>query len=135
MENGRYEINLGGSGLDMKAIQKWFLKNGFNQAKFENSKVRISTHWLEQTVTFKLTQLEGFDTFYKEAFGGSLIVFEISTSPNSLIYNCYCPLYLFGIWTLKLSFKEKALKIFQYREQGWKIHKNFNQFIAQNVYP
>ncbi len=91
--------------LESKEIASWFKKQGFETAKF-NSKVEyITTRYLEQLISFKLKKRKDHTTFYKVGFGGSLLVFECSIENNKINYECYAPIWLFGIWNKKLKFK------------------------------
>ncbi len=64
-----------------------------------------------------------------ESVGGSLLVFEWKVIEKELYYDCYSPIWLFGIWTLKLEFKPKASWISKYREEGYKIEQAFRAFV------
>ncbi len=112
-------------------LHSWFKRQKFKVADFEKGHQYITTRWKEQPIRFKLTQRDGFDTFYKEAFGGSLVVFEVSLKGKELSYHGYCPIWLFGIWTLKWSFKKEAGRLFKYREEGALEEKRFLQFLAR----
>ncbi|MDW3645737.1 MAG: hypothetical protein R8P61_01575 [Bacteroidia bacterium] len=114
-----------------KDIGYWLRKKKFAHIEFNSKSEYISTSWLNQPVTFKLTEKVGFETWYKEAFGGSLIVFELALENGNMKMMGYCPLLLFGFWPLKLSFKKKAGFIFKYRKQGYNIQKEFQAFLSK----
>ncbi len=120
------------TNISMADVNAWFEKEGFEKAAFAKNTEYITSHWLGQPVTFKLLKRAGFDTFYKEAFGGSLLVFEVSIRNHTLTYDCYCPILLFGIWTIKLTFKQHANGIFKYRREGYQIREKFEQFITNH---
>jgi len=111
-------------------IEKWFKNNGFNKIQFGKEKEYLSTQWMAQAVSFKISQFEDFDTFIKSAFGGSILVFEWKVEDTKLTYNCYAPIWLFGIWTIKLQFKIKASYFFKYLKEGYEIQQEFERYLA-----
>ena len=115
--------------INPQDLDSWFQKQGFEAIEFEGKKEYISTFWLGQAVTFQLVERDGYTTYWKEAFGGSIIVFEVLNDGKSVKYSGYCPLLLFGLWNMKLSFKEKASKLFQYRKQGYEIEQEFKKYL------
>lgn len=119
------------SEIRLADLQKWFHKQGFVQAAFEKGRVHISSYWQGESVSFKLTRREGFDTFYKSAYGGSLLVFEVSNQAENRGYDCYCPIWLFGIWTIKLPFKQGAGGAFRYRKEGYQLHEKFKRYLEK----
>lgn len=110
-------------------IGKWFQSKGFEKIKFNKEKEYISTQWVVEAISFKLIKVENFDTFIKSAFGGSILVFECKIESDNIKYNCYAPIWLFGIWTIKLKFKKQASYLFKYLEEGNKIKEEFEQYI------
>jgi len=110
-------------------LGKWFLKQGFTHLHFEKKSEIISTYWLDHPVTFKLTKREGFNTYYKEAFGGSLVVFEVALQDQKVVYEGYSPMLLFGIWSKKMSFKKEATGLFKYRKEGYEWGEQLKQYL------
>ncbi|AFL79616.1 hypothetical protein Aeqsu_0084 [Aequorivita sublithincola DSM 14238] len=110
-------------------VKKWFQSKGFEKVQFNNDKEFFSTDWLAESVSFKLTKVKGFDTFIKSAFGGAILVFEYKIEDNKINYNCYAPIWLFGIWAIKLNFRKKVSYLFQYLKEGYKIKEEFDHFI------
>lgn len=106
-------------------IDAWFRKQGFRQLRFEGPTERITTQHMEHTLVYKLHHRPDHDTFYKEATGGSLIVFEVSLQDGVVRYDGYCPLLLFGIWERRLSFKRGAGKLAGYRKEGFEVEQQF----------
>lgn len=107
--------------ITLPQLHSWFKKQKFQLAEFEKEKLYLSTNQMGQTVAFKLTQKPGFDTFYRETKEGALLVFEVQLKDGHLTYHGYCPIWLFGIWTIKLSFKKNAKWPFRYRKEGARV--------------
>jgi hypothetical protein len=107
------------------SIDQWFRRQGFSIAKFENGKLRVSTHSEDHTLVFKLTEQSGCTSYYKEATGGALIVFEVAIGNDGISFEGYCPLLLFGIWEKKLDFKKDAGALSKYRAEGYAIEQQF----------
>ena len=114
-----------------KDLGYWLRKKKFTCIEFQDKSEYISTYWLNQPVTFKLKEEVGFETWYKEAFGGSLIVFEIAYEEGNVKIRGYCPLLLFGFWSMKLSFKKKAGFLFKYRKEGYNIQEELLEFLSK----
>lgn len=107
----------------------WLEEEGFTKVVFAGSESYLTTYWLGQPVTFKLIRREGAETFYKEAFGGSILVFEIVIQDHTVSYDSYCPILLFGLWNIKLSFKKNAAWLFKYRKEGYEVWERFEQYL------
>jgi len=117
--------------IDEQALKKWFQTKGFKPIHFENGKFETLTYWLGSPIYYKLKENhQGYTTFIKQAFGGSLLVFEIKLSETGLDCQSYCPILLFGFKRIELSFKEKSKWITKYRKEGYLILKQFEQFIS-----
>ena len=110
-------------------IGRWFRSKGFEKIEFNTKKEYISTEWLVEAISFKLVKVENFDTFIKSAFGGSILVFECKIEEGNIKYNCYSPIWLFGIWTIKLKFKKQASYLFKYIKEGYEIKEEFDRYI------
>jgi len=82
-------------------------------------------------LVFKLRQRPDHLTFYKEAAGGSLIVFEVSTKEGKVQYTGYCPLLIFGIWERKMSFKADAGLLAPYRKEGFELAQRFKRMLEE----
>lgn len=106
-------------------IARWFNTHDFLTAVFDSGKLCVSTYRMGDLITFKLAERPGHNTYYKEATGGALIVFEVKVDEDSISYDGYCPLLLFGIWSKKLSFKNGAGGLFKYRDEGHRIEQEF----------
>lgn len=59
-------------------VEDWFQAQGFTQVHFSGPSERISTFNRAHMLVYKLRERPDHFTFYKEATGGSLIVFEVS---------------------------------------------------------
>ncbi len=116
--------------ITLPQLHTWFKKQKFQLAKFEKGRLYLSTNQMGQTVAFKLTQKPGFDTFYRETQGGALLVFEVQLKDGRLSYHGYCPIWLFGIWTIKLSFKKNAKWPFRYRAEGAGVEERLRGVVA-----
>lgn len=84
-------------------------------------------------LVFKLRERAEHITFYKEATGGSLIVFEVSTVNGKVQYSGYCPLLLFGIWERKVSFTADAGLLAPYRKEGFELAQRFKRLLKEQV--
>jgi hypothetical protein len=129
--NLKYEIVKNSIEGDFSNIDigRWFRSKGFEKIEFSNGRKFLSTHWLNQTISFKLIEVENFTTYVKSAFGGSILVFEYKIEDGKLKYNCYSPIWLFGIWNIKLKFKKKATYFFKYLKEGYEIKEAFDLYI------
>lgn len=119
-----YEIEMSPAEL-----AKWFTKQGFEKVEFKKAHEYVSSYWLDQSVSVKLTRRDGFDTWYKVAYGGSFLVFEVALQGHTLSYDCFCPIWLFGIWSRKVSFKKDAGGIVKYRKEGYEFEEKFKRFL------
>ncbi len=124
-------MNLIPANITPSQLQKWFEKQGFTQAAFQKNREYVTNYSGGRAIAFRLTRREGFETFYKGAYGGSLLVFEVAVQNGQLSYDCYCPLWLFGIWTIKLAFKPDAGGIFRYRKEGHQVEEKFKRFLEK----
>ncbi len=131
MANSKFELEMNSIDGDFSNmdIGRWFQSKGFEKIEFNNEKEYISTQGLVDAISFKLIKVESFDTFIKSAFGGSILVFECKVEDDNIKYNCYAPIWLFGIWTIKLKFKKQASYLFRYLKEGYKIKEEFDQYI------
>ena len=112
-------------------VKDWFQGQGFTQVAFRGSAERITTFNMGHTLVFKLRERPKHFTFYKEATGGSLIVFEVSTVNDKVQYTGYCPLLLFGIWERKMSFKADAGMLAPYRKEGFEVAQRFKRLLEE----
>lgn len=111
-------------------FKKWFSNNGFQKVAFDQKgRCTISTNWLNRPVFYKLNRRANYTTFYKEGFGGAIMVFEVFSKKGGVKYNCYCPILLFGFWKIKLKFRNNASGITKYRKEGYIINQEFIDFI------
>ncbi|HOZ40892.1 MAG TPA: hypothetical protein PLL25_08820 [Flavobacteriales bacterium] len=112
-------------------VEVWFQGQGFTQVHFSGPIERITTINMGHTLVFKLRELPDHFTFYKEAAGGSLIVFEVTTMSGKVQYTGYCPLLLFGIWERKVSFKADASMLAPYRKEGFEVAQRFKRMLEE----
>lgn len=99
--------------------------------KFNGPTERISTFNMGHMLMYKVRERKDHITFYKEATGGSLIVFEVSTKDDKVQYTGYCPLLLFGIWERKVSFKADAGMLAPYRKEGFEVAQRFKRMLVE----
>ncbi|MBL7983117.1 MAG: hypothetical protein JNL52_15055 [Flavobacteriales bacterium] len=112
-------------------IEDWFQGQGFTQVRFVGPIERITTFNMGHTLVFKLRQRPDHRTFYKEAAGGSLIVFEVAMMDGKVQYTGYCPLLLFGHWERKVRFKADAGLLAPYRKEGFEVAQRFKRMVEQ----
>ena len=115
--------------LDVAIIDRWFRQQRFRITEFKAEKAFVSTYWGGKQIVYKLIKREGFTTYYKEGHYGSLIVFEVSGAANTISYEGYCPIWLFGIWVIRRSFKEQTSWWQKYRMEGYGIERKFQEFL------
>ncbi|HMQ76494.1 MAG TPA: hypothetical protein PKE21_09445 [Flavobacteriales bacterium] len=115
----------------LTVVDDWFHDQGFTQVDFKGPTERITTFHMGHTLVFKLHQRQGHATYYKEASGGSLIVFEVTDREGKVSYSGYCPLLLFGIWEQKLSFKADAGLLAPYRKEGFEAAQRFKRMLEE----
>ncbi|MBK9512609.1 MAG: hypothetical protein IPO05_03065 [Flavobacteriales bacterium] len=112
-------------------VEDWFQGQGFTSVRFAGPTEHITTFNMGHTLVFKLRQRPDHLTFYKEAAGGSLIVFEVTTKHDKVQYSGYCPLLLFGIWERKMSFKADAGMLAPYRKEGFVVAQRFKRMLEE----
>ncbi|MGV3638787.1 MAG: hypothetical protein ACO1NQ_14185 [Flavobacteriales bacterium] len=112
-------------------VDAWFQGQGFMQVHFSGPSERITTFHMGHSVVFDFRQRAHHRTFYKEAAGGSLIVFEVTTKDGKVQYTGYCPVLLFGIWEWKLSFKADAGSLAPYRKEGFEVAQGFKRLLEE----
>ena len=112
-------------------VEDWFKGQGFTQVQFDGPTERISTFNRAHMLVYKLRERPDYFTFYKEAAGGSLIVFEVTTKDDKVQYTGYCPLLLFGIWERKLSFNADAGLLAPYRKEGFELAQRFKRMVEE----
>lgn len=112
---------------DMNSIYAWIESHGFKQAEFKKGRDYISTYWGARTIVFKLIERENYRTYYIIGPKGSLIALEIAIEDNKILYDFYSPIWLFGIWTIKLKLKPDAPWYASYLSVGYKIQEKFEK--------
>lgn len=112
-------------------VEDWFQGQGFTRAVFSSPTERITTFNMGHMLVFKLRERPEHIMFYKEAAGGSLIVFEVSVVNGKIQYTGYCPLLLFGIWERKLTFKAGAGKLASYRKEGFDLALRLKRMLEE----
>lgn len=112
-------------------VEVWFQGQGFTQVHFSGPIERITTLKMGHLLVYKLRERPDHFTFYKEATGGSLIVFEVSSKEGKVRYTGYCPQLLFGIWERKMSFKADAGMLATYRKEGFEVAQRFKRMLEE----
>ncbi|HRP00197.1 MAG TPA: hypothetical protein PLN54_12240 [Flavobacteriales bacterium] len=115
----------------MSLVGDWFRQQGFTPVHFAGPIERITTFNMGHLLVYKLRQRPEHVTFYKEAAGGSLIVFEVAEVNGQVRFTGYCPLLLFGIWPRKLSFKADAGVLAPYRREGFEVAQRFKRMLEE----
>lgn len=110
------------------AVRQWFTKRGFTETVFLKDKLTIHTNVGGQVLVFKLQERPGYRTLYRETKGGALIVFEVKVDGERILWDGYCPLLIFSLWTVKLTFKPRA-PILKYRAEGYQIAMAFREVV------
>lgn len=119
--------------ISSKEIAQWFKGQGFKPVVFENGKTYISSFWNGQSTSIKLKEKAGFDTYFKKAYGSAILVFDVTIHDDILMYEGYVPMWLFGFWNKKVSFKKDASGIFKYRSEGYVVEEKFKTFLSNRV--
>ena len=114
-------------------LDRWFTARGFQTALFNKGRLRVTTNRMGEPISFRLKHRPGYTIYYKETTEGALIVFEVKMDADRIGYAGYCPLLLFGIWPVKLSFKPGARAPFKYRAEGFRIAQEFAQKVASGT--
>lgn len=112
-------------------ISNWLIRKGFNKVEFVNGKSYTSTYNNANHIGYKLLERGSFISFYKEAEGGSILIFEIKNEEEELIMYCYAPIWLFGIWNKKLKFNKNPNFLSPYLKTGFYLRKNMIKFISE----
>lgn len=112
-------------------VEDWFQAQGFTQVHFSAPTERITTFNRGHMLVYKLRERPDNFTFYKEAGGGSLIVFEVKTKDDKVQYSGYCPLLLFGFWERKVRFKADAGLLAPYRKKGFEVAQRFKRMLEE----
>lgn len=112
-------------------VEAWFHDQGFMLVHFAGPTERITTFNTGHLLVYKLRQRPDHVTFYKEAAGGSLIVFEVAVVNGQVRYTGYCPLLLFGMWERKLSFKADAGNLASYRKERFEVAQHFKRMLEE----
>ncbi len=135
MARSSFMINkLRRSQLTIDRITDWFVSNDFQRLEFENGQFEIVTHVVAtRPIYYNIKENSGYTSYAKQAYGGSILVFEINSTPDKIDCQCYAPMLLFGIIRLELNFKEKASWITKYRREGYKHMVNLKEFITNNL--
>jgi hypothetical protein len=106
-------------------------EQGFTPVHFSGPTERLTTFNSGHLLVFKLRQRPQHVTFYKEATGGSLMVFEVAMVNGKVRYTGYCPILLFGIWERKVSFKANAGILAPYRKEGYEVAQRFKRMLEE----
>lgn len=113
------------------AVDDWFQDHAFTRVRFDGPTQRITTFCMGRLLVYWLRERPDHVTFYKEAAGGSLIVFEVSAQEGKVSSTGYCPLLLFGFWERKVRFKADAGLLAPYRKEGFEVAQRFKRMLEQ----
>ncbi|HMN05900.1 MAG TPA: hypothetical protein PKD45_09245 [Flavobacteriales bacterium] len=112
------------------AVWPWFRKHGFREAAFHKGRCTVHTVREDQVFVFKLKERSGYHTFYHVTGHDALIVFEVRVDGARILWEGYCPLLLFAIWPIRLSFKPRA-SLLKYRAEGYRMAQAFGEMVQQ----
>jgi hypothetical protein len=115
---------------EMEDIERWFAGKGFSKATFKKGKDYVSTFWGTRVIGYKLIERPSFATYYSQGPMGSLFVFEVKIESGKLIYDCYSPLWIFGIWNVKMKFRQNAPWWAKYLTVGNNLQLSFENRFA-----
>lgn len=125
--------NPNNDSLTIREITHWFINHGFENIVFEGNSFEITTTYGGRPVYHKLLKNTDYQTYAKEAFGGSILVFEIQVTPYKINIECYAPMQILGFINKELSFKENASWITKYRKEGYKVMIALEKYILNKI--
>lgn len=113
--------------LSSKNLQNWFENRDFELIEFEGD------HYMTFAggISHHISKNDGYDTYYKEDIGGSVLIFEVKITHSKFECICYSPISLFGFLHIKVSFKEKTSWITKYRQHGYAYLDALKDFIKE----
>ena len=106
------------AGQVRRAVEDRLHKNGFQKVEFIKGRARITTRSMGEVINFSLKERRGAVAYYREATGGALLVMEFVFHDDGLGYRGYCPITLFGVYTIERPFKYDAGVFARYRHEG-----------------
>jgi len=119
--------------LTIDELTSWFTSNDFSLLFFEEGSFEIVTTNGGTPIYHSLKENKGYKTYAKEAFGGSLLVFEVNLKTDKIDIECYAPMKLFGFIRLEKPFTEKASFITKYKKEGYAYMVALESFIRNNL--
>lgn len=126
-----FQNNLSNSPKN-SATADFFFRREFIEANFKNGKnIFVSIYFKGESTSVKLKPRKNYTTFYKTSVHGGVLVFEYTLANGIVEFECYSPIWLFGIRTRKLYFKENPSSIFKYLKEGYLIQQEFINFLSQ----
>lgn len=127
----RIDFDGGKTSLDSTQLEEWFLSNYFSVASFEDGRFIIQGG--RKSPSFLIKENPPLTTYWRYSKWGAVIVFEVLLTSDCLIYNCYCPIWLFEIFALKWAFRSSVPWITGYRREGFELHEEFHTFVMQYI--
>lgn len=106
------------------AVRQWFTDRNFTEVEFRKRRELVNTVRDEHVLAFMLKHRPDYRTFFGETVDGALIVFEVKVDGEHIFWDGHCPLLVFAVWTVKLSFKPRA-PILKYRAEGYRVATAF----------
>ncbi|MEM7658997.1 MAG: hypothetical protein AAF399_22935 [Bacteroidota bacterium] len=110
-------------------IEAWFRKQGFQQVGFTAGVFETSVDVGAQPIFHKLKERPGYATFYREAKGGAILVFEVQLQEKTLLVEAYAPMLVFGMVRKELAFKPKGGLLTPYLKQGYQVWAALGRFL------
>lgn len=118
MKNTEHSSNYRVGGLSGRDVDRWMRRRHYQKIDFQGQDFRTSTYWGNKEVFYKIEYQRDREVYYREGAYGGLIVMELEMTPGELSIRGYCPWLVFGMFTIKWSFKERPLSWMKYRKEG-----------------
>ncbi len=130
--NSRRVMNKSPAEERSAAYTRWFEARGFQIANFKKGRSRVTTYRGGEHIAFRLKERPGYTIYYKETKEGALIVFEVKVNSDRVHFEGYCPLLVFNIWPVRISFKPDARFPFKYRAEGYGIAQDLARYVSSH---
>jgi hypothetical protein len=112
-------------------LESWFRKQGFQLIAFTDGKFELSVDHGAQPIFHRLKEHPGYASYYREAQGGALLVFEVQLQNNRLLVEAYAPMLVFGMIRKEAAFKPKAGLLTRYLKEGYKVWEAFGAYVQE----
>ena len=116
--------------LPAASLAHWFSRQGFQSVAFQNGKFETSVDVGAQPIFHKLTERPGYQTYYREAKGGAILVFEVQAQETRLLVEAYAPMMVFGMVRKELAFKPKGGLLTPYLTEGYQVWEGLREYAS-----